>query len=250
MIAFSGLPKRFWVEAVNTACYTQNRSIMNKVHGIRRYGPWKGKKPIMSYFPIFGSKCFIHNNGKTYLKAFDERGDKGIFMGYSAVSEAFRVLNKRTIVVEESIHVRLLCFVIDLRAFFVDLETASSIYALRLCFVDLRTPAPLRRSTHSGSASSSTDYSVRSRVDIDLPTIEVRFEHLNGFLNSIHILPNRKKPLSILHEVSGIIKPGRMTLLLGPSSSGKTTLLLALAGKLGSDLKAHIKKQMRILRMK
>nr|GMD44317.1 pleiotropic drug resistance protein 1-like [Ipomoea batatas] len=99
------------------------------------------------------------------------------------------------------------------------------------------------------------------RVDIDLPTIEVRFEHLNvdaeayvgsralptifnftvnmleGFMNSIHILPNRKKPLPILHEVSGIIKPGRMTLLLGPPSSGKTTLLLALAGKLGSDLK-------------
>nr|GMC88230.1 pleiotropic drug resistance protein 1-like [Ipomoea batatas]GMD27672.1 pleiotropic drug resistance protein 1-like [Ipomoea batatas]GMD55708.1 pleiotropic drug resistance protein 1-like [Ipomoea batatas] len=73
---------------------------------------------------------------------------------------------------------------------------------------------------------------------------------LEGFLNSIHILPNRKKSLPILHEVIGIIKPGRMTLLLGPSSSGKTALLLALAGKLGSDQKAHIKKQMRILRMK
>nr|GME03945.1 pleiotropic drug resistance protein 1-like [Ipomoea batatas] len=53
---------------------------------------------------------------------------------------------------------------------------------------------------------------------------------LEGFLNSIHILPNRKKSLPILHEVIGIIKPGRMTLLLGPSSSGKTALLLALAG--------------------
>ncbi|PSS01153.1 Pleiotropic drug resistance protein [Actinidia chinensis var. chinensis] len=99
------------------------------------------------------------------------------------------------------------------------------------------------------------------RVGIDLPTIEVRFEHLNvdaeayvgsralptmfnffanmsqDFLNHPHILPSRKTSFSILHDVSGIIKSGRMTLLLGPPSSGKTTFLLALAGKLGSDLK-------------
>ncbi|KAL4195313.1 hypothetical protein AMTRI_Chr05g72720 [Amborella trichopoda] len=104
---------------------------------------------------------------------------------------------------------------------------------------------------------------LKNRIDqvgIDIPTIEVRFEHLSidakvfvgqrglptilnftlnvieGFLNSLHILPTKRKPLSIVHDVSGIIKPGRMTLLLGPPSSGKTTLLLALAGKLESDL--------------
>ncbi|KAK7817954.1 pleiotropic drug resistance protein 1 [Quercus suber] len=100
------------------------------------------------------------------------------------------------------------------------------------------------------------------RVGLDMPTIEVRFEHLDveaeayvggralptifnfsvnmleGFLNYLHILPSRKKPLPILHDVSGIIKPRRMTLLLGPPSSGKTTLLLALAGKLGKELKS------------
>ncbi|XP_008445146.1 pleiotropic drug resistance protein 1-like [Cucumis melo] len=99
------------------------------------------------------------------------------------------------------------------------------------------------------------------RVGLEIPTIEVRFEHLNveaevyvgrralptmfnfslnileGLLNYLHILPSKKKSLSILHDVSGIIKPKRMTLLLGPPSSGKTTLLLALAGKLGKDLK-------------
>ncbi|KAL8153222.1 hypothetical protein V2J09_010982 [Rumex salicifolius] len=99
------------------------------------------------------------------------------------------------------------------------------------------------------------------RVGIDIPTIEVRFEHLNvdaqvhvggralpsvwnftinileGFLNFLHILPTRKRPLSILHDVSGSVKPGRITLLLGPPGSGKTTLLLALAGKLARDLK-------------
>ncbi|KAL0323901.1 UNVERIFIED_CONTAM: Pleiotropic drug resistance protein 1 [Sesamum calycinum] len=99
------------------------------------------------------------------------------------------------------------------------------------------------------------------RVGLDFPTIEVRYEHLNvdaeayvgsralptvfnftvnileGFLSYLHVLPSRKKPLPILHDVSGIIKPGRMTLLLGPPCSGKTTLLLALAGKLDPELK-------------
>jgi ABC-type multidrug transport system ATPase subunit len=43
--------------------------------------------------------------------------------------------------------------------------------------------------------------------------------------------------MTVLHDVSGIVKPRRMTLLLGPPGSGKTTLLLALAGKLDKDLK-------------
>ncbi|XP_050366553.1 pleiotropic drug resistance protein 1-like [Argentina anserina] len=99
------------------------------------------------------------------------------------------------------------------------------------------------------------------RVGLEFPTIEVRFEHLNveaeayvggralptifnfsanileGFLGFFRIIPTKKHPFPILDDVSGIIKPKRMTLLLGPPSSGKTTLLLALAGKLAKDLK-------------
>ncbi|GAB2245131.1 hypothetical protein Droror1_Dr00000624 [Drosera rotundifolia] len=86
------------------------------------------------------------------------------------------------------------------------------------------------------------------RVGIDIPKIEVRFEHLEveaeayvgskalpSFLNFTTSI--FEKHLTILHDVSGILKPNRMTLLLGPPSSGKTTLLLCLAGRPDKDLK-------------
>lgn len=100
MIAFSELPKRFGAEVINPICYTKNRFIIHKVHRKTPYELWKGKRPVVSYFHIFGSKCFIHNNKKSHLNTFDERANEGLFLGYSTTSKAFKVPNKRTMVVE------------------------------------------------------------------------------------------------------------------------------------------------------
>ena len=54
---------------------------------------------------IFGCKCYVHNNGKDVLGKFDPRSDEIIFLGYSSHSKAYKVLNKRTLCVEESVHV-------------------------------------------------------------------------------------------------------------------------------------------------
>ena len=62
------------------------------------------KKPKISYFRVFGYKCFILNT-KDNLRKFDSKADEDIFLGYSTSSKAYRVFNKRTIVVEESMHV-------------------------------------------------------------------------------------------------------------------------------------------------
>ncbi|XP_073223461.1 pleiotropic drug resistance protein 2-like [Cicer arietinum] len=115
---------------------------------------------------------------------------------------------------------------------------------------------------------------IRDRVDrvgIELPKIEVRFEKLSiegdayvgtralptllnstfnvievgifnkqkvyGILGYIKILPFKKRVVKILKDVTGIVKPSRMTLLLGPPGSGKTTLLKILAGKMDKDLR-------------
>ncbi|XP_039124389.1 ABC transporter G family member 31 [Dioscorea cayenensis subsp. rotundata] len=98
------------------------------------------------------------------------------------------------------------------------------------------------------------------RVNLEFPKIEVRFKDLKvdahvhigsralptipnfifnmteALLRQLRIFPGQRTKLSILDNISGIIRPSRMTLLLGPPSSGKTTLLLALAGRLGSGL--------------
>ncbi|RDY09363.1 Pleiotropic drug resistance protein 2, partial [Mucuna pruriens] len=56
-------------------------------------------------------------------------------------------------------------------------------------------------------------------------------------LESVNLLPSKKSIVNILQDVSGIVRPTRLTLLLGPPRSGKTTLLQALAGKLDKDLR-------------
>ena len=61
---------------------------------------WKNKK-----LNIFGYKCFVLNNNKNNLYKFDAKDDEGIFFGYSIHSKAYRVYNKRTLVIEESVHV-------------------------------------------------------------------------------------------------------------------------------------------------
>ena len=69
------------------------------------YELWNNRKPNINYFHVFGSKCFIHNNGKKHLEKFDAKSNEGIFLGYSTLSKAYRVFNKSSLVVEESVHV-------------------------------------------------------------------------------------------------------------------------------------------------
>jgi len=49
------------------------------------------------------------------------------------------------------------------------------------------------------------------------------------------ILRPEKRTMAILSNVSSVVQPGRMTLLLGPPAAGKSTLLKALAGKLSRE---------------
>ncbi|GJS43980.1 retrovirus-related pol polyprotein from transposon TNT 1-94 [Tanacetum coccineum] len=79
MLIFSRLPEFLWAEAVATACFTQNRSIINTRHNKTPYELLRGRKPNVEYFHVFGSLCYLTNNrddlGKIKPKAdigFDE----------------------------------------------------------------------------------------------------------------------------------------------------------------------------------
>ncbi|XLT07586.1 hypothetical protein HN51_053379 [Arachis hypogaea] len=87
----------------------------------------------------------------------------------------------------------------------------------------------------------ATSRGVANEIDITELGFQDRQKLLDRLIKSVltflHIMSSKKKQVTIFKDVSGIIKPRRMTLLLGPPSSGKTTLLLALSGKLDPSLK-------------
>ena len=69
------------------------------------YELFKGRKLNIMHLRIFGCKCYVYNNGKDVLGKFNPRSDEAIFLGYSSYSKAYKVFNKRTLCVEESVHV-------------------------------------------------------------------------------------------------------------------------------------------------
>ncbi|KAK8921903.1 hypothetical protein KSP39_PZI020234 [Platanthera zijinensis] len=105
LLSDTSLPEYFLAEAVSTACHVINRASITKSYKKIPYEIMKGRKPNLSYFRIFGCKCYILNNDKSYLTKFAVKSQDEIFVGYSINSKAYRVYNLISQVVEESVHV-------------------------------------------------------------------------------------------------------------------------------------------------
>jgi len=104
LLSDTNLPKYLWDEVVNTACYIMNIALIRLILKKTPYELYNGRKPNISHLHVFGCKCFMLNNGKDNLGKFDAKYDEGIFLGYSLNIKAFRFYNKRTMIIEESIH--------------------------------------------------------------------------------------------------------------------------------------------------
>ncbi|GKC17070.1 putative ribonuclease H-like domain-containing protein [Tanacetum coccineum] len=81
MLADSKLPTTFWAEAVNTACYVQNRVLVIKPHNKTPYELFLGRKPTLSFMRPFGCLVTILNT-IDHLGKFDGKADEGFFVGY------------------------------------------------------------------------------------------------------------------------------------------------------------------------
>jgi len=99
MLNEHGLPQYFWMEAINTSYYAWNWILLWPILHKTPYKPWFKIKPNMSYFWMFGSKCFILNT-KDNLEKLDSKYDEGIFIGCSSISKAYRIYNCKILVIE------------------------------------------------------------------------------------------------------------------------------------------------------
>ncbi|GJX35514.1 retrovirus-related pol polyprotein from transposon TNT 1-94 [Tanacetum coccineum] len=105
MLNEQSIPQKFWCNAVDTSTYILNRILIRPFLGKTPYELFKGKKPSLEYFKVFGSKCFILNT-KENLTKFDPKSTEGVFLGYSPNSKAYIILSKETMRIEESLNVR------------------------------------------------------------------------------------------------------------------------------------------------
>nr|GEW25704.1 hypothetical protein [Tanacetum cinerariifolium] len=104
MLIYAQAPLFLWAEAVVTACFTQNRSIICLRHGKTPYELLHSKLPDLSFFHVFGALCYPTNDSEN-LGKLQPKADIGIFIGYAPTKKSFRIYNRRTKRIVETIHV-------------------------------------------------------------------------------------------------------------------------------------------------
>nr|GEZ39829.1 retrovirus-related Pol polyprotein from transposon TNT 1-94 [Tanacetum cinerariifolium] len=104
MLIYAKAPLFLWAEAVATACYTQNHSIVRLRYGKTPYELLHDKLLDLSFFHVFGALCYPANDSKN-LEKLHPKADIGIFIGYAPTKKAFSIYNRLTRRIIETIHV-------------------------------------------------------------------------------------------------------------------------------------------------
>ena len=96
-------PRKYWAEAVNTACYVSNRIFLRAFMHRTSYELRFGRQPRVDHLRVFGCRCFVLKDGN--LDKFESRSSDGVFLGYASHSRAYRVLIIDTNIVRETCEV-------------------------------------------------------------------------------------------------------------------------------------------------
>nr|GEU75244.1 integrase, catalytic region, zinc finger, CCHC-type, peptidase aspartic, catalytic [Tanacetum cinerariifolium] len=99
MLIYAQAPLFLWAEAVATACYTQNRSIVRLRHDKTPYELLHNKLPDLSFLHVFGALCYPTNDSEN-LGMLQQKADIGIFICYASTKKAFRIYNRRPVLYE------------------------------------------------------------------------------------------------------------------------------------------------------
>nr|GEU80552.1 hypothetical protein [Tanacetum cinerariifolium] len=189
-----------WAEAVATACYTQNRSIIRLHHRKTPYELLHNKLPDLSFLHVFGALCYPTNDsenlGKLQLKA-----DIGIFIGYAPTKKAFWIYNRRARRIIETIHVD-----------FDELTAMASEQSSSGPALNEMTSATIS-SRLVQKSSSSTPYVPPSRKDWDLLFQPMFDELINPPPSVDHQAPE------VIAAIVDVIPPVQAALTGSPSST-------------------------------
>nr|GFC24751.1 hypothetical protein [Tanacetum cinerariifolium] len=104
MLTFANLPLFLWAKAIATTCFSQNRLIIHKRFDKTPYELMNKRKPNIKFFRVFRYRCYLLNDYEDVGK-LKAKGDIGVFVGYLKESAAFRIYNKRTRKIHESVNV-------------------------------------------------------------------------------------------------------------------------------------------------
>ncbi|GJS13096.1 retrovirus-related pol polyprotein from transposon TNT 1-94 [Tanacetum coccineum] len=105
MLIFSKAQMVLWAEAVATACYIQDRSLIHTRHNKTPYELVHDNKPDLKFLRVFGALCYPTNDSED-LRKLRPTADIGIFVGVAPNRKGYRIYNKRTQRIMEIIHIQ------------------------------------------------------------------------------------------------------------------------------------------------
>ena len=106
MLSDSGLPKRFWAEALSTAVYRHNRSPTTSLQSKTPFEAWFGHKPDVNHLRVLGCDAYAHVP-KDERGKIDSKAKKAIVLGYGDGIKGYRLYDteKQQSILQQRCHI-------------------------------------------------------------------------------------------------------------------------------------------------